>query len=85
MTLLPRQSAPEPAPVIIDEEEEYEVESIVNHRKFRNKLQYLVKWKGYGDDQNQWLPVEELDHAPRLLAIYRRESGLSFGTWGRQS
>jgi len=31
-----------PAPVIIEEEEEYKVEKILNKKKFRGKDQYLV-------------------------------------------
>ena len=35
------------APVIIEREEEYEVEKILNKKKFREKNWYLVWWKGY--------------------------------------
>ena len=35
------------APVIIEEEKEYEVEKILNKKKFRGKDRYLVRWKGY--------------------------------------
>ena len=35
------------APVIIKEEEEYEIEKILNKKRFRGKDQYLVWWKGY--------------------------------------
>ena len=42
---------PPPDPVTIDGEEEYEVEAILDSRKFRQakRQQYLVKWKGYPD------------------------------------
>jgi hypothetical protein len=41
---------------LIDNEEEYEVESILDSRRTGRgrKLQYLVKWKGYPDADNQW-------------------------------
>jgi len=36
------QKKKQPAPVIIEEEEEYEVEKILNKKKFREKDWYLV-------------------------------------------
>ena len=36
-----------PAPVIVEGEEEYEVEKILNKRKIRGKDKFLVCWKGY--------------------------------------
>jgi len=38
-----------PPPMIINEEEEYEVEEVQKHRKHGKGTQYLVHWKGYGD------------------------------------
>jgi len=38
-----------PPPMIINEEEEYEVEEVQKHRKHGKETQYLVHWKGYGD------------------------------------
>jgi hypothetical protein len=36
-------------PVIIDNEEEWELEEIVDSRHYRNQLQYQVKWTGFHD------------------------------------
>jgi hypothetical protein len=51
-----------PPPDLIDGEEEYEVEWIVASRCFGrgHKLQYLVKWKGYPDAENQWVAKEDM-------------------------
>ena len=45
----------EPAslPMIINEEEEYEVEEVRKHRKQGRETQYLVHWKGYRDEHDQ--------------------------------
>jgi len=43
---------PAPPPVIINEEEEYEVEEVWKHRIRERDTQYLVHWKGYGDEHN---------------------------------
>jgi len=49
-----RHAPPLPPPELIDGEEEYVVEEILNSRIFRRKLQYLVKWEGYGVEHNTW-------------------------------
>ncbi|TYJ52783.1 hypothetical protein B9479_006587 [Cryptococcus floricola] len=53
------------------EEEEYEVEAILGHRKTRgNKLEYHVSWKNYGPIHNSWEPEANVSHAEELLKIY---------------
>ena len=51
-----------PPPDLVDEEEEYEVEKILDSWQFgrRCKLQYLVKWKGYPDLENQWVDKDDV-------------------------
>ena len=41
-----------PPPDIIDGHEEYELESIINHRKRYGNMQYLVRWKGQPTEEN---------------------------------
>jgi len=43
---------PAPPPTIINKEEEYEVQ-VQKHRKQGRGTQYLVHWKGYGDEHDQ--------------------------------
>ncbi len=47
---------------LVDGLEEYEVEKILDlwHFGRRHKLQYLVKWKGYPDLDNQWVDKEDM-------------------------
>ena len=47
---------------LVNGEEEYEIEAVLDSRRFGRgrKLQYLVKWKGYPDSDNQWVNKEDL-------------------------
>jgi len=58
-----RQSRPPPDPVLVDGEEEYEVEVVINSRMFRGWLQYLVQWKGYSYEHNSWEDATDV-HSP---------------------
>ena len=42
------QRVEEPMPVVIEGEEEWEVEKILNKRKVRGKDKYLVRWMSCG-------------------------------------
>jgi hypothetical protein len=60
----------QPPPEIVEgEDEHYEVEIILNARPTPNKrgIQYLVKWKGYPDSENSWIPSSGMKHAQNLV------------------
>jgi hypothetical protein len=54
-------STPQP-PIIIGEEEEFEVECILNSRIHRNRLQFLIKWQGYTGEHNTWEDENDCRH-----------------------
>ena len=60
----------QPPPELIDGEEEYQVEEIIDERINRRKKQYLVKWLGYPVSENSWINAKDL-HADELLEEYR--------------
>ena len=66
-----------PPPDLIDGEEEQEIEQILNHRFFgRNrKLQYLIKWKGFPNSENEWVSPNHM-HAPDLIRAYHKQHPL---------
>jgi hypothetical protein len=37
----------------------YDVEYIINHRKYKNRVKYLVKWKNYDETENSWVWSED--------------------------
>jgi chromodomain-containing protein len=66
-----------PSPDLLEGEEEYKVECIVNHRHSRRArtLQYLIKWKGYPEADNTREPTDQV-HTPDLIAVYHRSNPL---------
>ncbi|CAJ0947736.1 unnamed protein product [Ranitomeya imitator] len=58
-----------PAPVLVEGELEYIVEKIWDSRVSRRKLQYLVKWKGYAQEDNSWVFASDV-HAPDLVRAF---------------
>jgi hypothetical protein len=63
-----------PPPDIVEEEEEYEIEEIRGHRRKGRRTQYLVHWKGYGNEDDTWLPQSSLGNAEELLSKYLKRS-----------
>src|SRR5712672_2861260 len=66
-----------PPPDLVQGNEEFEVETIINHRLFgqRKTLQYLIKWKGYPLSDNTWEPVDNV-HAPEIVKQYHQRHPL---------
>ena len=52
-----------PSAIQLDDEAEYEVEAILKHRGRPRHYQYLLRWKGYGPEEDMWVPEHELAHA----------------------
>jgi hypothetical protein len=69
---LGRREAPSnPDPVMTtDEINEYEVDRILAHRHHKNRISYLVLWKGYGMHDATWEPEENLSNAQDALQAY---------------
>ena len=70
-----RRAKPPPPPELVDGEEEYVVEKILDSRLHRGKLQFKVKWKGYGVEENSWESATDV-HADTLVRdFYRAHPG----------
>src|SRR5258705_8738933 len=57
---------PQPGPIIINDQEEYEVEEVLDSRSRWGRLWYLVKFIGWSHSDNMWLPHSEV-HAPAVV------------------
>jgi len=60
-----------PPPDLINRENEYKVEAILNyqHHGKARKLQYLIKWRRYSHADNTWEPANQV-HASDLIKSY---------------
>jgi len=77
---------PEPPPDLIEGEPEWEVEQVMNTRRYRNQTQFLIKWRGYFDAHNSWEPEKNLN-TTELVEEYYKRNPRSVGAeeWIKQS
>lgn len=64
-----------PEPELVDGEEEWEVEEVLDSRLLRGKLKYLVKWKGFGREDNSWEAAADVHAAELIQEFYERNPG----------
>lgn len=60
-----------PSPIEVEGDLEYEVECILNHRFYRKRRQFLIKWLGYNAEQNSWEPKTALENASEIVDQYK--------------
>ena len=61
LLLFPHWYLPCPSPVVmIDGVSEWEVQEIVDKQWHGHRLQYLVHWKGWGAEDEHWIPSSKL-------------------------
>ncbi|PSR79777.1 hypothetical protein PHLCEN_2v6895 [Hermanssonia centrifuga] len=78
-TLYPSRAHNEPAPIFDPEtrENQHFVERILDRRRRGRGWQYLVHWKGFGPEHDEWLPGSRVDNL-QALDVYLRENALPF-------
>ncbi|KAI7934413.1 hypothetical protein MJO28_017046 [Puccinia striiformis f. sp. tritici] len=60
-------------PLIVGDEEEWEVEEILDCRKKGKRVEYLIAWKGFGQENNSWEPEGNLANSTELLEEFKRK------------
>lgn len=70
---IPGRVQPEPQPVVIDGEQEWEVEKILDSRFFRRRFEYLIKWLNFDEHHNSWQPLRDVEHAKEAIEDFHRE------------
>ena len=61
---------PLPPPIVCNGIEEYKVEKILNSQIFHGKVEYLVCWKGYGVEEDEWRPIRNVQGSKQLIAEF---------------
>ncbi|QRW24722.1 Retrotransposable element Tf2 protein [Rhizoctonia solani] len=61
-----------PPPETIRGEEEYKVEQIIDSKRQQGKWFYLIKWKGYGPEDNSWEPEDLLEHSQEEIRCFNK-------------
>src|ERR1700761_7238597 len=65
-----REPPPRPPPLIEGDEPEWEVEYIKDSRIRRGKLEYLLKWEGYPQEESTWQPESYVQNSPELISEF---------------
>ena len=65
-----------PPPDLVDGVEEFEVEKVLDSRRYGRgrKLQYLIKWKGYPDSDNQWVNWDDAKESLDAIRDFKRSN-----------
>ena len=63
-------------PILVDDNKEYKIEKILQHRQLRGKTYYLVRWRGYDQSEDMWLKESELGSTADILRLYTAQTRL---------
>ena len=69
------KASPSPLPEIVDREEHYVVEWILDNQFMRGCLQFLMKWEGYGYEENSWVSEQDVMALDKLHEFYQIHPG----------
>lgn len=50
-------------PPVVPEDDQYLVETLLDKRISRGRAQYLVRWKGYGPEDDMWRPARDIEQS----------------------
>ena len=72
-TLFPDRELPRDGPIMLPNgQEEHVIERILDERRRGRGWQFLVRWKGYGPGDDEWLPRRDLEETVALDEWLRR-------------
>ncbi|MBW0551900.1 hypothetical protein O181_091615 [Austropuccinia psidii MF-1] len=70
---IPNQHQLQPPPVVVEEQEEWEVTQVLDSKLKRSKLWYLVEWQGFSEypERTTWQPASNLTSSPDLFKDFQ--------------
>jgi len=51
-----------------------EIDAIIDERVVKQQKQYLIRWKDFPDEDNQWIPASQLN-CEYLIQMYKKNQG----------
>ncbi len=63
VSTIPRRTHKPPPLIVVEGEQEYKVEEILNLKISHHQLQYLIHWQGYDIIKHMWELIENLSNA----------------------
>ena len=69
-----QKQAPPPPPEIISGVEEAEVEYVIDSKRVGNTIHYLIHWKGFPREENEWIPIKELTNVQTAIKEFHRSN-----------
>src|SRR3979490_2131693 len=76
-----RRAEPPPPPELVDGEEHYVVEKVLDSRLMRGRLHFLVKWEGDGYGENTWVAEEDMAAPAKVREFYQLHPGAPRRIW----
>ena len=71
---IPDRIQPPPPPITVEGETEYEINKILDSKMSRNRLKFLVRWKGYTAEHDEWIDEGYLEHSQGLVDEYNQQA-----------
>jgi hypothetical protein len=71
-SIFPGRVQSPPPSIEIENHEEYEVETVLDSRRRRGKLEYFVHWSGYDINERTWEDAENLSNAPKKVQEFHQ-------------
>ncbi|SCV31342.1 uncharacterized protein FFFS_03006 [Fusarium fujikuroi] len=68
-----------PMPDLEEEDDQWEVERIKDEKEIYKELHYLVKWKGWPAEYDQWVAAADMENAPRVIATWEKSQAKQKG------
>jgi hypothetical protein len=75
-TLFPDRVPTPPEPLLINGEQEFFIDKIVDERRKNKQTLYRVRWQGEGPEGDKWLPTSELENCQALDVWLARKTKL---------
>lgn len=74
-----REGVEPPPPTLIDAEQQWEVERILDEKKERGKVTFFIRWKDYTPEHDSWEPEENVEGCEELIEEFRAQRQVASG------